>query len=158
MDAEEVINRTVCKSIKHVTAFPGRLNEEPRSENPLCLEPDIRMWKIPLKISTPMEFSNFSYEKPAFFFFFAAESISVLGTVCYKLGLFNSEFSWVTFGSNVGDLLCSSHLFIPPPAPCLVMTADAGSLGKYLGTPQLPHQTPFAKKKNNKTHCKVGWF
>lgn len=69
MDTEEVINRTVCKSIKHVTAFPGRLNEEQRSENPLCLEPDIRMWKIPLKISTPMEFSNFSYEKPAFFFF-----------------------------------------------------------------------------------------
>lgn len=46
---EEVINRTVCKSIKHVTAFPGRLNEGQQSENPLCLEPDIQMWKIPLK-------------------------------------------------------------------------------------------------------------
>lgn len=68
VDAEEVINRTVCKSIKHVMVFPRRLNEGHWSQNPPGFEPDIWIWKIPLKISTPMEFSNFSCEKPALFF------------------------------------------------------------------------------------------
>lgn len=69
VDAEDVINRTVCKSIKHVTAFPRRLKEGQRSQSPPGFEPDIWIWKIPLKTSTPMQFSNFSYEKPAFFAF-----------------------------------------------------------------------------------------
>lgn len=116
VDAEEVINRTVCKSIKHVTAFPGRLNEEQRSENPLCLEPDIRMWKIPLKISTPMEFSNFSYEKSAFFFFLLLKAFLFWGLYVtnwvFLILNFHGLHLEATRGICSAHPICSFHLLL----------------------------------------------
>lgn len=142
VDAEEVINRTVCKSIKHVMAFPRRLNEGHWSQNPPGLVPDIRILRILLKISTPMEFSNFSCEK-LFFFFFLLKGFQFWALYVTNRLLLILNFHGLHLEAKQGTCsvhpICSLHL--------LLRVWSCWEPWKIPWHTQLPHQTPFPKKE-----------
>lgn len=104
-------------------------------------------WKLQLQCSSltfPMRSLLFLLSLSFFIFFFlTAESISVLGSLCSKWVAFNSEFSWVTFGSQARDLLCSSHLLSLPPAPGLV---TLGALQNTWAHHSFHTKLPFQRK------------
>lgn len=101
--------------------------------------------KFPLKTSNPMEFSNFSCEKPALFLLLW-KAFQFRGLYVTNGLLLILNFQGL-HGSQVRGLLCSSHLLSPPPALCLVTRADAGILGKYLGHITASTPNSFSNKK-----------